>query len=363
MRSGFVRSLSALLVSGLFLISCQPDPDPVRGPFFEFDKVMESKMDEFGIPALSIAIIKDEKLVYVNSYGISNQEDHIKASYEDLYRIASISKPITAVAILKLVEAGSLTLDQKVFGSNGILSNDYGTPPSGSNKDLITVRHLVNHTSGWINSPNDPIFSDVNLTQTQLITDLVSNRMLVSAPGLTYSYLNMGYCILGRVIEKITGKTYQDYVTSNILQPCGISAMQIGANFMFDKHPNEVIYYQGEFNPYAINVRRMDSAGGWIASATDLARFMVKIDRNTMQPDIIPEPLLSEFYFGVTNWYHYGSLPGTSAILRRLNDTFSFVVLTNTRTEGNYNLILDALNDEVIEQITSISIWPAEDLF
>ncbi len=263
------------------------------------------------------------------------------ASNDDLYRIASISKSITAIAILKLVEDGSLSLDQKVFGSEGVLGWDYGNLPTGSNKDAITVKHLLEHKSGWTNTPNDPMFYNTNYSHTQLITDIVTNRPLTYTPGSTYYYLNFGYCVLGRIIEKVTDMTYENYVKSNILEQCGITDMRIGGNTLNERSPNEVKYYQSEFSPYAMNVRRMDSHGGWIATATDLARFIVRIDRNNSKPDLISNDLLNELYFGYNNWYFYGSLPGTSAVLSRYNDNFSFAVLVNTRTESNTDLILE----------------------
>jgi len=329
----------------------------------DLDNAIEDKMTQYHIPSLSIAIVKDEKLVYIQSYGLSDKESGTVATNNDLYRIASISKPITAIAILKLVQDGQVSLDQKVFGTNGILGNTYGTPPAGSNKDLITVKHLLDHKSGWTNSPNDPMFTNISYTQSQLITDLLANRPLSSAPGSTYSYLNFGYCVLGRVIEKITNMTYENYVKSNILQQCGITDMKIGGNTLNERSPGEVKYYQSEYSPYIMNVTRMDSHGGWIASATDLARFIVKIDRSDSKPDLISATLLDNLYFGYKNWYFYGSLPGTSSILSRIDNTFSFALLTNTRTESDVNLILDDLYNTVADKINAISEWPSDDLF
>jgi hypothetical protein len=107
----------------------------------------------------------------------------------------------------------------------------------------------------------------------------------------------------------------------------------------------------------------MDSHGGWIASTKDLARFIVKIDRNESKSDLISVTLLNKFYFGNPNWVHYGALPGASAILCRLYSTFSFAVLVNTCTDSNPSLLLDDLYNTVKEKIISISAWPSEDLF
>lgn len=356
-KESLIRIIKHLLIIAIITSGCE------RESLTDLDTAIEDKMVQYNIPAISLAIVQHEKLVYVKSYGYSDKESSTPASVEDLYRIASISKPITAIAVFKLVKDGMLTLDSKVFGPDGILGTTYGTPPAGSKKDLITVQHLLDHKSGWTNSPNDPMFTNINLTQSQLITDMLANRPLASDPGSKYSYLNFGYCVLGRVIEKVTNTTYDNYVKSNVLQQCGISGMKIGRNTLSDRYPGEVKYYQSEFSPYNMNVTRMDSHGGWIASATDLARFIVRIDRNSSKPDIISEDLLNKMYFSNKNWYFYGSLPGTSSILCRLDDTFSFALLANTRTESNPDLILNDLYQTVKDKINSISDWPSDDQF
>lgn len=356
-----------LVVLNTILLGCSKDkistPDTSNQVFTNFDNAILSKMNLYNAPSISIAIVKNEKLVYLKSYGKSDIEANTTASNDDLYRIASVSKPITVIAILKLVQDGLVSLDQKVFGSGAILGNDFGAVPQGSKKDLITVRHLLDHKSGWTNVPDDPMFRANNITQKQLITDLLANRNLSTNPGSTYYYSNFGYCILGRVIEKITGLTYEEYVKNKILTPCNIYNMKIGGSTLTERSVNEVKYYQSEFSPYIMNIARFDSHGGWIASSKDLARLMVKIDRNTIRPDIISANLLNQFYFGYTNWVHFGSIPGTSSILQRIDNNLSYVMLTNTRTNNDASIILNDLNNTIKSEISAITQWPTTDLF
>lgn len=335
----------------------------VTNSFSNLDNALLAKMNQYNIPSISVAVIRNERLVYVKAYGKSDIEANINATTNDLYRIASVSKPLTVIAILKLVQDGLINLDQRVFGSGSILGNDFGTFPVGSNKDLITVRHLIEHKSGWANIPDDPMFRSNNITQAALITDLVVNRALVSTPGSTINYSNFGYCVLGRIIEKISGTSYENYVRNNILTPIGITTMKIGGSTLAERSLNEVKYYQSEFSPYLLNIPRLDAAGGWIASSTDLAKFIVRVDRNNMKQDIIPTNLLNQFYFGFTNWFHYGSLSGTSAILNRMDNNISFVLLANTRTHNDHNLILNDLNTTLQTQLNTITSWPTVDLF
>jgi len=331
-------------------------------PFFALDNAIMEKMTLYKIPGLSIAVVKSDNLVHVRSFGYSDKEANTVATNTDRYRIASISKPITMVAILKLVADGRISLDQKVFGPGSILGSDFGDIPVGSDIRLITVRHLLDQKSGWTNNFGDPMFWDNSFTQADLISNLIANRPLDYFPGTTYYYLNFGYCILGRVIEKITNQAYADYVKTNILNKCGISDMQIGGNTLSDRVPKEVKYYQRDYDPYSMNVERMDAHGGWIATATDLARFMVKGDQISGPDELIPFSLLSQFYLGERTWNFFGSLPGTSAIVSKQSN-FSFVLLANTRGESNPDAELNDLYDVMLRQLFLMDVWPSKDLF
>lgn len=345
-----------LLVVILLLVGCTKDEIE---PFHHaIDKAILDKMSEYGMVGVSLAVIKDEKLVYVNTYGLASEEPQLAVSDEHLFRLASISKVVTAVTILKLASDGLLSLDQTVFGVNGILNNDFGEPPVESKKDQITIRHLIEHTSGWTNTPYDPVFTANTKTQFDLIEDLVTERALSYTPGSTYFYFNMGYVILGRIIEKVTSDSYEDYVVTNVLNPMGIGQMKIGGNTLVERFPNEVVYYSQINNkelPYTMYLRRMDSAAGWISSATDIARLMVHIDKETNKPDIIPPEILNQFYFKSSTWYHTGYLHGTSCVTARLNETFSIVVLTNSDHSDLFNTVKEA--------VLETEGWPDIDLF
>jgi CubicO group peptidase (beta-lactamase class C family) len=348
-----------VLICFVLFLGCSKDEIV---PFHQaLDKSILDKMGEYNIPGVSLAVVKDEKLVYAHSYGLAIKESQTIASNNHLYRLASISKVVTAISILKLASDEALSLDQTVFGINGILGNDYGVPMPDSKIDQITIRHFISHTSGWTNDPYDLVFSQSAVSQEELITTLVTNRPLTKTPGSTYYYFNMGYVILGRVIEKITGEAYEDYVTANILNPAGITNMKIGGSTLAERDANEVRYYNHLENieaPYVLNLRRMAGAAGWICSATDLARLMIQIDKGTNKPDIIPQALLDQFYFKSSSWYHDGLLPGNSCITALLNSSFTIVILTNS---GNHASIID-LYDTVKAQVPDID-WPDDDLF
>ncbi|MDQ3291190.1 MAG: beta-lactamase family protein [Bacteroidota bacterium] len=331
--------------------------------FPELDQALEAIMQQYQVPGLSVAIVKNEKLVFAKGYGYANKETHQPVDNGSLFRVASISKPITAVAILKLAQDGKLKLSDKVFGPDGILDNDYGPVPTGSNIEAITVKDLLEHKSGWINSPTDPMMANLNFSQQELIADVVQHRPLTYTPGTTYYYSNFGYCVLGRIIEKVSGTNYSNYVQSTLLQPLGIIDMRIANNSQAQSALNEVTYYQENDDPYAYNINRMDAHGGWLATASDLMRLMVHMDRNTKEADIVSSDFLNQTYLGYYNWFHTGSFPGTSAILTRLDDEYSFAVLANTRNNNQPFEITDALYTAIKDQIQLKANWPEVDLF
>ena len=331
--------------------------------FLELDRKMESMRVKHEVPAITVAIVRNGKLVYINCYGYQDQENKIQAVNKNLFRIASISKPVTVVALLKLMQENKLSMDDKVFGAGSILGEDFGKMPDGSNWDKITIRHLIEHKSGLHNVPDDAMFRYKGLSNKQVIERVIAERALTTVPGEQYYYSNTGYNILGRVVEKITGKGYEEYIKSEILLPCGITRMRIAGNTLEERVEDEVIYFQPNEQgwTYNMDVRRMDSHGGWIASSVDLARFIVHVDRMTTVADIVDAEYLSQTYMGNAQWSHTGSLPGTATMLTRMNDEFSFVVLMNHRSgiEGFWNDISSEMQLVIKER----NSWPDIDLF
>ena len=336
----------------------------VESNFSEFDSAVEAVRSKYNAPGLQIAITKDEKLVYTNNYGFSNLDNTEPVTNNSLFRVASISKPITAITILKMADDGLLSLSDTVFGGNGILGTDFGTPPYKTNIENITVMHLLDHTSGFTNNPYDPMFANLDWSQKQIIDDVLDNWTLATVPGSTYYYSNFGYLVLGRIIEKVSGMSYEDYVKQSILIPAGITNMTTGGNLLNDKKENEVEYFgQETLGAYEMNVTRMDAHGGWIASATDLAKLLVIIDRESGVEDLVTTSNLNLMYFGYEYWWFAGSIPGTSAVFGRLNGDFNYVILANTRTLPDIFAIISEMEAALSSNIPNRTSWPEYDLF
>ena len=335
----------------------------LKTDFESIDAEVERILDKYNIPGLQLAVSYQGRLVYINSYGVADKEANINVSNESLFRIASISKAITLAAILKLSEMNLLNFEDKVFGDDGILANDFGTKPYSTNVKLVTVRHLVEHKSGWTNYPFDPMFGYPGYSNEELLTDILDNRPIANTPGSVEHYLNFGYFVLGRIIEKISGLSYEEFVKQEILDPCGIKNMKVGKKLLTEQFENEVVYYDQEnYSPYFIDVKRMDANGGWIASATDLVKFLVRIDRNPSKQDILSSNSLNYLYLSYGTWVFNGSMSGTGSSLSRINDDLGGSILVNTRKIPDTEMLTD-MNNLLTSRISQIQKWPTYDLF
>jgi CubicO group peptidase (beta-lactamase class C family) len=200
-------------------------------------------------------------------------------------------------------------------------------------------------------------------------------------PGKFFAYSNFGYCVLGRIVEKISGESYSSWVKNNVLKPCGITQMTIAKNDFADKKSNEfVLYGQGGEKPYDWDCTRMDSHGGWLAAPIDLVRFAVRVDGKPGKSDIInaasfaamtsstsyaPNPVNTGSYrkgWRLTNegFEHGGALPGMRSKLAVGNDGFTYAILVNSRAKGAFSSDFDDLMSNLISEIGS---WPEYDLF
>ena len=207
------------------------------------DKQVESFIKRWKIQGASMAVTKDERLVYAKGFGIANSETGEEVKPGHLFRIASVSKLITAVAVMKLYEEGKLDLDDKVFGPEGILNDSLFLSYQDKRIGDISIRHLLNHTAGWSRSA-DPMFSPLYIARKlkvpapatfEQILQFTLDRDLNYNPGIRYSYSNLGYGILGAVIEQKSGMPYQDYVVMNLLKPLDIHDMHIGKSYYHEK--------------------------------------------------------------------------------------------------------------------------------
>jgi CubicO group peptidase (beta-lactamase class C family) len=305
-------------------------------------------MGAYQVPGLSVAIAMRGKPAYAEAFGVADRETGEVLTPQHRFRIASITKPITAVGIFTLIEAGTLQLDKRVFGPDSILGDDYPTSLDRMITEQISIEHLLTHTAGgWGNAANDPMFLNNEMNHQELIAWTLTHMPLTIRPGNFFAYSNFGYCVLGRVIEKLTGQTYEKYIKDSVLKRCGIVDMQIAGNTLRDRAASEVKYYgqQAWSDPYGMNVARMDSHGGWIATPSDLTTFFTHIDGfkhadqllgdDTLRVMTTPTAANPRYAKGLfvnsqNNWWHGGRLDGTETISVRTNTGFCWSAFTNT---------------------------------
>jgi len=366
------------------------------------DERIEKFRNQHLLKGLAVAIVKDEKLVFAKGYGFADVEDTIPATPNQLFRLASVSKLITAVGIMKLVENSKISLDSKVFGKYGILNDEKFLDIKDKRLEKVTVRNLLNHSGGWTQRYGDLAFLpkvvakgvDESLpVNIDSYIKFVTTHRLHFEPGTTSAYSNLGYIILGKVISQVSGMDYETYIKENILKPAGITDMQLGGSFYEDKLPNEVRYYQpedaqpeesfdgsGRLLPktYGGNdMKVLGAAAGWIASAIDLMKLIVVIDQNPKVKDILSAQSIDEMTrvnpdkldplgWRKTDengdWWRTGTLPGTSALVKRQPDGLSWVILSNTSTYKGPHLAIEM--NHLMSQILSRSDeWPDYNLF
>jgi CubicO group peptidase (beta-lactamase class C family) len=358
-----------------------------------FDKTMKDFMLSKNISAGSLAITYKSRLVFARGYTWSIA-DAPATEPASLFRIASLSKPITSAGILKLVEENQLRLDDKVVD---ILP--FGTPDGkipDPNLEKVTIHHLLEHLGGWDRGKSfDPMFADekigktlgkpLPITQADIIT-FMNGQPLQYEPGTKYTYSNYGYCLLGRVIEQKTDLSYEDYIKRNVLSPLGITRMQIGNSYLEDRAPTEVKYESKSESVYdTFNLQNMDSHGGWLASAPELARYATTFDDANNCPILsagsietifsLPATITKEkykpgeYYYacgwavrdygnGRRNTWHAGSLPGCYTFMARWSNGVNCVVLFNKRGSG-----FEKIDPILSKTANSISNWPDHDLF
>jgi CubicO group peptidase (beta-lactamase class C family) len=217
------------------------------------------------------------------------------------------------------------------------------------------------------------MFRRPEMSHKQLISWAIENVALTHPPGEHFAYSNFGFCILGRVIEKLTGVAYEQHVRDTILKRCGVTDMRVAGNTLGERAWGEVVYYgaKGQ-NPYDMNVRRMDSHGGWLATARDLAMFASHVDGHSASHNILTPESIREMTTAsaanagyakgwavnrVPNWWHGGSLPGTTSIMVRTASGFCWAALANSReASGDTGGAMDRMMWELVHQV---KIWKA----
>lgn len=344
-KSGMKRTYTVLVKNGITRI----------------DNMVYAFMTKHSVPGVSIAVSRDEEIVYRGAYGFAETTKEERVTEKHMFRLASMSKQHTAIAIMKLYEEGKLKLEDYVFGKNGILGDMLGDDIGDARARYITVRHLLEHTSGY---SVDCIFGGLSRYSGKSLKERMvyqlKNETLATDPGTTHKYNNFGFSALGLIVEEISGKDFETYLKEEIYSksPVAITGIRGGKNDRQERFNNEVEYYaQGGKDAYGNNVEVGIAAGGIIATAEDLMRLMSMVDYGTKVPDVLEKETLDVMYTAsavrnryalgwrvnyssIPTWaaYHGGTLAGVCPIWARSINNVNGVILCNSRS---YDMDID----------------------
>ena len=335
------------------------------------DKKIRYYMRKWQLKGASLAVTRNDSLLYAKGYGWADEEKGIEMAPGHILRMASVSKLLTATGIMVLQDKGMLNIKDTVFGPSGILNDSLITKTvRDRNYRKITVEHLLRHQGGF---SRDPLFSSRDV-KNQLQLDhapqkedfykVVLNRRLRFVPGSWQNYSNFGYLLLSEIIEKVSGQSYEQFMQENVLKPAGCYDMHIAGTYYKDKRENEVRYYTHDGDGKFIeeyngsgrivercyggnNIPLLSGAGAWCGSPIEIARFVASIDGDPGVPDIISEESFRQmteyldtetFSLGwndtnpAKSWSRSGTLSGTCALVERFPDGECWILITNTST-------------------------------
>jgi CubicO group peptidase (beta-lactamase class C family) len=196
--------------------------EKIKKSFPAVDSIYRKAAIDNHFPGLAFGIVIDGKLVYTGNYGYTNIEKKIPVSSSSLFRIASMSKSFTAMAILKLRDEGKLNLDDPAYRYIPELKNfKYPT----ADAPVITIRHLLTHGAGF---PEDNPWGDRQLADNdkEFIAFLNKQVSFSNSPGIAYEYSNLGFALLGKIVTRVSSKRYQDYIRDNIWKPLGMKTAE-----------------------------------------------------------------------------------------------------------------------------------------
>lgn len=247
-------------------------------------------MEKYDVKGLSIAIIDGQRTIWKKGFGLANEAEDIPASSKTIYRIGSVSKVITATEIMNLYGAGKINIDHSV--SNYI--NDFSVRSRFKNTKPITLRALLSHHSGlpsdilagmWVQSP-------ISLSE---LIDKIKEESLASSPQTMYKYSNIGYSVLGRVIEVVENKPFSTAMSEGLLQPLGMENSSFKLTPQLDR-----FYAKGYRNGKEAERTPLRDlpAGSMLSNVEDMGRFVqfVFSDKNIKNKTLIQQDVLKEMF-------------------------------------------------------------------
>lgn len=282
-------------------------------------------------------VASGDQIILLKAYGLAQVNEQEEMTVDHQFQIASVSKSFVAVSILQLVEAGKLTLDQTI--------DKYF--PDMPNAELITIHQLLTHTSGLYSGDDLTNYSQVTTVDEIIAPAFKSSNLYYEEPGTYSIYSNLGYDVLGAIIEQVSGQTYADYIEEHVLIPAGMT--QSGLNMEGLVLENMATAYNGNISEgdeaKVLHPSFGYSSGGLHSTAMDLYKYDRALHSNLLISQESYDLMTQESSKVGTKSYGYGwyvntgvedtvSHPGNligwhSMLLRHQEDKVTVILLTN----------------------------------
>jgi len=322
------------------------------------------------VRSVSVAVAEDGKIIWEEAFGWADKENRIRATPHTMYRLGSISKPITATALMVLVEEGRVDLDQPIIEYLGGLSLRSHV---GSERD-VTVRHVLNHRAGM--PPHNLAFFQDGPHDRQPFEETVRRYGIVTfSPGGSYIYCNLGYELIAYLIAQVSGMSFPQYVKENVFTPLGMPEAVVYDGTSPVRHA--AVCYSAEFTPIPTYSYAYPGAGDVFCSAHELIRFAMFHLKNRLadQEPILTDEAIdhmqaahppSNTVYGV-GWvfdvnelgyrsvHHGGEGPGADNFMRMVpSENIAFVVLCNSEWGEHLSQIQEAMCTVLIPELAEI---------
>jgi CubicO group peptidase (beta-lactamase class C family) len=306
------------------------------------DDYVKQRMRDMRIPGLSLAVVKEDRIVKASGYGLTNLETNTPATPETVYKAASLSKSFIAAAILLLMQEGKIALDDHI-------SKYLGDSPETWKE--ITIRHLLTHTSGIVRDP-----SDYHPYNEQPLTDVIKSMYAVPLsfqPGEKWLYSNVGYYILAEILTRVSGQPWNEFIAERLFAPAHMTSTR--TTTVSEIVPNRANGYQqrGGRTINAENWIAVRPSGAFLSTVLDLAKWDAFLDSDSalnaashklmLTPVTLNDKTTADYGFG---WYvdsflgrtrihHDGQFLGFRSDYERFQDDKLAVIVLANSDEGS----------------------------
>jgi D-alanyl-D-alanine carboxypeptidase len=305
-----------------------------------FDAVIAAATIDVGDISVGAAVLRDGTVLHTTALGMENPFESKAATTKTQFRLASVSKMLTAVAIMQLVNEGSIQLDEPFAGQLG-LDGPFADPRVAT----VTVRELMSHTSGF--DAAHGIFFGHGVDTWHQAADNAMGQTLKFDPGTAFQYSNTNFCLLGLLIESVTGQSFESVIRERVLKPIGVSAHLAPT---FDIQSGDALHASSPGRNY---MEVLGPAGGWVGTPLDIAKLADALRAESPGPHLLDEVTVDKMrvrvtvpvetpppangwsyglglmLFGDGSWGHTGTIESTHAVVVNRPDGLTVAVLVS----------------------------------